>query len=77
MPTIKVLVGRNTHGQSLPLQSETKLFRLFLPRLGDGRFPNPVRLHTNFKGRLTVQGANHFAERPDDVIEGVDFVVVQ
>lgn len=77
MASLEVLVRGNTNGKTLPLESQTELLGLFLPRLRDGGFADTMRFDTNFEGRLAVQGSNDLAQTSDNVVEGVDFVVVK
>ena len=75
--TFKIFVWRDAHCQSLTLKPQTELFGLLLPCLGNRGLSISVCLNTNLKGCLTIQGPDHFTETSNDIIEGVNFVVVQ
>lgn len=60
-----------------PLEPQAVRFRLLLICFGHCRLANSVSLYTNLKCGLAVQCPNHLAETTDNVIEGMNFVVVQ
>ena len=77
MSTVKVFIRRDTDGQTLSLQSQTKLFRLLFPSLGDGCFSNAMSLNTNLKCSFAIECPNTLGQTTNDVMKCVHFVIVQ
>jgi hypothetical protein len=77
VPSLKIFIGRNANGQPLPLKAQAELFCLLLPCLRHCCLADSMCLNTNFKGGFPVQYPHHFTQGSNDVVEGMDFVVVK
>mmetsp|Transcript_34903 Transcript_34903/g.74456 ORF Transcript_34903/g.74456 Transcript_34903/m.74456 type:complete len:246 (+) Transcript_34903:63-800(+) len=77
-PALELVVRRDAGRQALPLHPQAVLHRLLLPQPAvHGGLSLPVRDRADVERLLLVQRSHDLLQRPDDVVEGVDLVVVE